>query len=100
MIVVHLVIGAAAAATLFVLLEYASRARLTLAWWQWTLTVLAVVYAVFVVEVVVAFLAEGSGQAAAVMGLAAGLPAVVWGVLLARFAFRPSAKAQQPNPIG
>lgn len=93
MIVIHLVIGALAAAVLLLLVNHTRRKHLALAWWQWLLTVLAVIYAIFVVEVIVAFLGEGTGQAAAVMGLVTGLPAVVWGVLLARFAFRSGGDA-------
>lgn len=97
MIVVHLIIGACAAATVLVLIEYARRAGLKLAWWQWILTVLAVIYAVFVAELIVGFLDEGSAQAAAVMGLITAIPAVIWGVLLARFVFRRSGQQQSAS---
>jgi hypothetical protein len=85
---IQLVIGAAAAATLLLLVHYARQRGLALGWWQWVLTVLAVLYAVFVIEVIVGFLGEGTAQAAAVLGLITAIPAVIWGVLLARFVFR------------
>jgi hypothetical protein len=53
---------------------------------------LGFLYAVFVAEVVVSFLEEGSPQAAMVMGAVMGFVAIVWGVLLGRFVFARAAK--------
>jgi hypothetical protein len=52
-----------------------------------------ILYAVFVVEIIVGYLEEGAPQAALVMGLATGLFAVVWGVLLGRFVFLKASKS-------
>ena len=89
---IHLVIGALAMAGFWFVIEYVRKQSLTLAWWQWALTVLGLIYAVLVLEVIVAFLAEGAGQGAFVMGAGMGIVAVVWGVLLGRFAFAKQAK--------
>jgi len=84
----ELIIGGVAAAG-FILLVQSARARaLTVTWWQWGLTLLGFLYGVFVLEVVVSFLAEGTPKGAAVMGTILGFVAVVWGVLLSRFVFR------------
>lgn len=87
MILIHLFIGALAMAALFLLLDYARKNEITLKWWHWLLTVFGVLYAVFVLELIVGFLAEGAPQAALVMGLITGILAVIWGVLLKRFVF-------------
>jgi hypothetical protein len=60
-------------------------------WWEWGLTFAGLLYAVFVLEVVVSFLREGAPKGAAVMGTLLGFPAVVWWVLLGRFVFGRSA---------
>lgn len=87
MILIHLFIGALAMAALFLLMGYARKNSLQLKWWHWLLTGLGVLYAVFVLELIVGFLAEGAPQAALVMGLLTGIFAVIWGVLLKRFVF-------------
>lgn len=89
---IHLLIGAIAMAVIFFLINFTQKNEITLKWWHWLLTVLSVLYAVFVLELIVGFLAEGAPQAALVMGLITGILAVVWGVLLKRFVF---VKAQE-----
>jgi hypothetical protein len=88
-----LIIGAVAAAGFLLLVNKTRRQGLRLAWWKWALTVLAFIYAVFVLEVITAFLEEGAGQAALVTGIFLGVIAVVWGVLLGRFAFARSRRS-------
>lgn len=83
----HLVIGAVVAAALFVLVQFVQKNNLVISWWQWLLTILGLLYAVFVLEVIAGFLGEGVPQAALVMGLMTGMVAVIWGVLLGRFVF-------------
>ena len=96
----ELMIGGIAAAG-FILLVQSARARaLTVTWWQWGLTVLGFLYGVFVVEVVVSFLEEGTPKGAVVMGTILGFIAIVWGVLLGRFVFRAgqsTAPAEAPQ---
>lgn len=87
MIIVNLLIGGLAVATFLMLINYVRKHELPLKWWHWTLTVLCILYAVFVLELIVGFLAEGAPQAALVMGLLTGLLAVIWAVLLGRFVF-------------
>ncbi len=85
--IIHLLVGAFAMACIFILANFAQKNEVTLKWWHWMLTVLGVLYAVFVLELIYGFLAEGAGQAALVMGLITGIIAIVWGVLLKRFVF-------------
>jgi hypothetical protein len=94
-VIVQLVIGMLAATVLLLLVNHARQRGLKVTWWGWLLTVLGILYAVFVLELIVAFLGEGSGQAAAVVGLILGVPAAIWGVLLGRFAFRSHREAPQ-----
>jgi hypothetical protein len=89
---VELVLGAVAAVAFLLLVQYAKSNALPVRWWQWVLTVLGFLYAVFVAEVIVAFVREGTPKGAAVMGAILGFVAVVWGVLLARFAFAKGVK--------
>ena len=86
--ILHLLIGAAAMFVLVLLYEFARKKELKITWWQWLLTVLGVLYAVFVVELIAGFLGENAPQAALVMGLITGILAVIWAVLLGRFVFK------------
>ena len=89
---VHFIVGVAATAVLWLLAAYVRRNGLHLGWWRWGLTVLGIAYAVFVVEVIVGFLAEGEPRAALVMGVLLGIVAVAWAVLLGRFVFNREAR--------
>ena len=89
---VHFIVGVAATAVLWLLVTYVRRNELHLNWWRWVLTVLGLAYAVFVIEVIVGFLAEGEPRAALVMGILTGIFAVIWAVLLGRFVFNRSAR--------
>ncbi len=82
-----LLLGAIAAAALFLLVHYAQARRISVAWWQWTLTILNILYTVFVIKVILSFLEEGMAKGAIVMGSIVGFGAVVWAVLLYRFVF-------------
>ena len=84
----HLVIGAVGMAALFLLKTYVQNKGISINWWQWLLTILGLLYAVFVVELIYGFLAEGEPQAALVMGMVTGIVAVIWGILLSRFVFK------------
>lgn len=86
--IAHLLIGALAMAGLLLLVDYTRKNDLHLKWWQWTLTILGLMYAIFVLELIIGFLSEGAPQAALVMGMVTGIVAVVWGVLLGRFVFQ------------
>lgn len=85
--IIHLLIGALAMAGLFMLVDYTHKKEMNINWWQWFLTVLGIMYAVFVLEMIVGFLGEGAPRAALVMGLVTGIVAIIWGVLLRRFVF-------------
>jgi hypothetical protein len=83
----ELIIGACAATGLVLLIRLARTRTLSVTWWQWGLTFLGLLYAVFVLEVVVSFLREGTPKGAAVMGTILGFVAVVWAVVLGRTVF-------------
>ena len=88
MIVIHLLIGALAMTAILLLANFARKNEIQLKWWHWLLTVLGILYAVFVLEMIVGFLGEGAPLAALVMGLVTGIFAVIWAVLLGRFVFK------------
>lgn len=87
----HLIVGIVATATFVLLMGYVQKSDMALQWWQWLLTILGYAYAVFVLEVIYGFVAEGEPKAALVMGLVTGIVAIVWGVLLGRFVFAKKA---------
>ncbi|MGD9344373.1 MAG: hypothetical protein PVH84_00815 [Candidatus Aminicenantes bacterium] len=84
---IHIVIGALAMLGFTLLARYVRRNELSISWWQWAVTILAFMYAVFVSEMIVSFFQEGAERAALVMGVILGFVGVVWAVLLARFVF-------------
>ena len=90
---IHFFIGCILTTAFIMILFHARRKKNYVTWWKWLLTVLGFGYALFVLEVIVSFLEEGAGRAALVMGMALGLIAVIWAVLLARFVF---ARKSQP----
>lgn len=83
----HLIIGSILTTIFISLILLARKKNLRISWWQWTLTVLGLLYVGFVLEVIVSFLEEGAARAALVMGLSLGFIAIVWAVLLGRFVF-------------
>ena len=89
----HMIIGAALTAILIFLILHARKKSLHIAWWQWMLTILGLVYSGFVLEVIISFLEEGAVRAALVMGLILGFIAIVWAVLLGRFVFTRRPKS-------
>ena len=93
----ELIIGAGAATAFILLLRLVRIRALEVAWWQWGLTFLGLLYAVFVLEVVVSFMREGTPKGAAVMGTLMGFVAVVWGALLGRFVFRRAGGLPGPG---
>lgn len=86
-----LLLGALAVAVRFFLSRYAGRRQLSVVRWQWALPVLNLACAVFAIEMILAFLEEGSPKAAIVVGSILGFGAVVWAVLLLRFVVESTA---------
>ena len=88
---VQLIIGAVAMLVFMWLLNYVQKKGIKLSWWEWTLTVLALIYGVFVLEVIVLFLVEREIQGAAFMGGITAIVGVIWAVLLSRYVFAPKS---------
>ena len=84
---VSLVIGALAMGCVWGIAETKRRRQIELRWWGWALTVGAVLYGIFVLELIAGFVAEGAPRAALVMGTMTSVVAVVWAVLLRRYVF-------------
>ena len=96
----ELFIGAGAGVGFVLLLRLTRDRAIAVAWWQWALTLLGLLYGVFVLEVVVSFLREGTPQGAAVMGTLLGFFGVVWAVVLGRTVFsRGTGENQEAGPI-
>jgi hypothetical protein len=83
----NIIIGAILMTGFLFLIDYVRRHKLHIAWWKWAITILGFFYVLFVLEMIVSFLAEGAVKGALVMGTILGLIAVIWGVLLGRFVF-------------
>jgi len=97
----ELFIGAGAAMGFLLLLRFTRARALTVTWWQWGLTFLGFLYGVFVLEVVVSLLREGTPKGAVVMGTLLGFIAVVWAVILGRTVFsRSSTSGEDQIPMG
>ena len=90
---IHLLIGAVSTLGFLAVANFVRVRKLSVVWWKWVLTVLGFLYTVFVLEMITSFLQEGAPRAALVMGIILGFIAVVWGVLLARFAFARKTKS-------
>ena len=82
-----IIIGALLMAGLIVVVEFSTRKKMHINWWQWLLTVLGFCYTGFVLKMITSFLHEGYPQASLVMGLIFGFLVIVWAVLLKRFVF-------------
>ena len=98
----HLLLGALAMWTVLFLVDFTRQAGFDLSWWQWTATVLNVIYFVFVIEIIYGFVTEGMPQAGLIVGLLTAFLGVIWAVLLGRFFFvKPKEHPEivdQPNP--
>ena len=84
---IHLLIGGLAVGAFFLLLNAVRIRKLQIRWWQWILTIFEFLYTIFVLEVIVGFLQEGTLKGALVVGLLCGMVAVICGVLLGRLVF-------------
>jgi hypothetical protein len=100
--VTELFVGAAVGAGFLLTLQFTRSRSLVVRWWQWVLTGLGFIYLVFVAEVVVGFLREGTPKGAMVMGTMLGFVAVIWAVLLVRFVFgrNPARRAESGGSAG
>jgi len=86
----YLILGGLTVAAFFLLFNYTQKKGISLTWWQWLLTVLGLLLALFTLAAVGTLIGEGTGQAALVTGVIFGIITVVWGVLLGRFVFAKS----------
>jgi hypothetical protein len=83
----NIIFGALTIGLLWFLVNFVNSRSLKIAWWQWVLTILGLVYLVFVLASVSTLIVEGAPQAALVIGGIFGFIAVIWGVLVGRFVF-------------
>jgi len=86
----HLAVGAVFGAVLTALVKDSRQNSKAIMWWGWLLTIGGLVFGVVVVQTIYGFLSEGAPQAALVMGVIIGTPAIVWGVLVNRFVLKKS----------
>ena len=96
-VMVHILIGASAAAGFSTLVFFSRTRWKKIHWWQWLLTLFAFAYTTFVLELVISFLEEGAARGALVMGLVLGFIALIWAVLLGRFVFKKSKDSDKPS---
>ena len=86
----NLILGGLTVAAFFLLYNFTQKKGIRPSWWQWLLTVLGLLFALFTVAAVASLIGEDAGQGALVMGVIFGIITVVWGVLLGRFVFAKS----------
>ena len=84
---VYFLVGAIITAALFFTVNHVKKNNITVAWWQWGITLLGFAYTTLVLAIIIEFLSEGVLRGALVMGNVMGLIAIVWAVLLKRFVF-------------
>ena len=84
---VHLLLGILSGIIFMAFLNYVRGKGLRLDFLFWFLTLSFFFYFLFVAEVIIAFLQEGAGRAALVMGTLLGTLLIIWAVLLGRFFF-------------
>ena len=84
---VHIFLGVLATLAFVWILNFVRKTGKAMAWWEWGLTILGLIYSAFVLELIYAFLVEGAVQAAALNGGITALIAVIWVVLMNRFVF-------------
>jgi hypothetical protein len=96
----ELFIGAGVASGFLFLVRAANERGIRITPGQWIFTLLGFLYCVFVLEVVVSFLREGTPKGAAVMGTVMGFVAVVWAVLLVRNIFSRSVSGTEAPGMG
>lgn len=94
----ELIIGAGAATGFILLLRFVRVNGIPVTWWQWGLTFLCLLFWVFVLEVIVSFLREGTPKGAAVMGTLMGFVGVVWAVIMGRTVFS-KAPEKHEDPV-
>ena len=87
MIIIHLFIGIISTLLLLSIIRYSEKNQLSIAKWQWLLTIIEIAYIVFVLELIAGFIEEGSLKATLVMGSIFGFIAIIGAVLLGRFVF-------------
>ncbi len=88
MIIIHLIIGIISTLLLLSIIRYSEKNQLSIAKWQWLLTIIEIAYIVFVLELIAGFIEEGSLKATLVMGSLFGFIAIIGAVLLGRFVFK------------
>ena len=87
MIIIHLFIGIISTLLLLIIIRHSEKNQLSIAKWQWLLTIIEIAYIVFVLELIAGFIEEGSLKATLVMGSIFGFIAIIGAVLLGRFVF-------------
>jgi len=89
---IDILIGALCTLGFLSVVNYSRHRQLSIRWWQWLLTLLVFLYAIFVLEMIVGFLSEGAIRGALVMGLLFGFIGIIGVVLLARSFFLRKAR--------
>lgn len=82
---IELLIGVFAGVSIVLFYSFTKSRNLHLRWWKWGIITAGFIYSVFTLEMITAFLKEGSSRGALVIGIVMGFGAVVWGVLIYRF---------------
>ena len=69
--------------------------RIRLSWWHWILGAILFVYFLFIAELVISFLEEGTVRGALVIGVIFGFLGLVGGLLFWRLIISPQKKSKE-----
>ena len=86
--IIHIMIGILIATGFWLVYINAQKNELRFSWWQWALTIIGLVYAAFVLEVIAGFLSEGVPRGALVNGMLTGIPGLIYITLVYRFVLK------------
>lgn len=84
---IHFIFGILAVVIYWWLHTYSVKNNIVINLWGKLLSVLGILYTVFVAEVIVSFIHEREYKAALVIGVTTGILAIIWAVLLWRFLY-------------
>ena len=95
----ELIIGMVITALFGVLIVFCQTRKLSISWFQWILLIMEALFIIFWLEIIAAFLMEGSFKGALVNGILIGFMVAVIGVLLYRFIFKSKLKGKVKEKI-
>ena len=92
---IHLLVGLFFGGLVVWLFFFLRTSRIRLSWWHWGLGAILFVYFLFIAELVISFLEEGTVRGALVIGVIFGFLGLVGGLLFWRLIISPQKKSKE-----